>query len=461
MKKRLSPRRFPPSLWALVLTALSLRGLALLATRSIPCVNDECAYRTLAMELAGGAGFQPHAGHYWPPGYIAFLAAHLHLGAGFLGAKLTQVVLSTLLVVLVYVLARQAGRSLGAGSAHRIGLIAALIVTLHPTLIAFSHYLWSETLFLVLFVGGLILLTDVVETRSSGRAVMAGLILGLSCLIKVLPLYLLPLLAAWLIFRTRRPRVEFLPAVLFLVSAFGVIMPWTVHNLATFHRLVLIETTTGKNLARGNNPVAPSNWDWGARRRNRGIMARTGCSQTDPIQLNTCLAGYGVKQILEHPGRSARWAVTKVTDLVNPTSFLVRHIRRGAYGEWPPWVADLIVILVAVFHMGLMGLAALGWLQAPRGPVRALTLLLVLYVFAVHIATFAMSRFRLPLEPLFAIGCAFFLSHPGSWIHQSRPRRLVGLLLVLLLATCWSRRLPWLFYEPSAEGSVVEPGFGD
>ncbi len=450
---------------ALTAAALVVRAAALAATWNTGCVYDECFYTELATRLAAGEGFRPHARHFWPPGYIAFLAAHLALGGSLVLAKVSQVLLSTLLVPLAWGVGREAAAPWGDAIARRAAVAAAALVAFHPTLVAYSHYLWSETLFLPLFTGALLLVLAAARDRRPGRAAAAGLLLGAASLIKVLPVYLAPLLAGWLVLRPGPRPWRLRAALLLLGCTFAVIAPWTARNLAVHGRLVLVETTTGKNLVRGNNPVAPANWDWGADRNTRGVLPRTGCDQSDLIELNACLTRHGLLQILTHPGRFAGRVGTKLADLFTPNSFLVRHIRRGEYGDWPPSAAAAAVVGVALFQVALMALALVGWSHGPSSPARSLFGLVVIYVMAVHVITFAMSRFRLPLEPLLAAGAALALAAPARVLQDIRwsRRRWLTLALFVALACAWVARGGGLFYEvpPGAPFPELGGGPGD
>lgn len=448
-------------LWLLILAALAVRLAGVAAAWDIDCAYDECFYGNLAHQLADGEGFQPHARHYWPPGYIAYLAGHLKLGLGLGGARITQAFLSTLLVPMIFLLGRQAARDAGRPDGARVGMAAALLVAFHPTLVAYAHYLWSETLFLTLFTGALLLIHTARMRASGPLALAAGLAMGASCLVKVLPLYLVPLLAVWVIAGTptrRGVRV----AVLLMAGTMAVILPWTARNYAAYGRLVLIETTTGKNLVRGNNPVTPSNWDWGTGRSTRGVVPQTGCQDADLVDLDACLTRYGVEQIIQHPLRFVTRAGTKVADLVNPTSFLVRHIRRGLYGDWPPPLAHGAVTVIALFNMALMALAVWGWTRH-GGAWWQLTVMMVLYTLAVHVVTFGMSRFRLPLMPVLVVGAVMAVL-PWRATTPRRPRRhrqmIWATVILAILLVCWGARVPDLYAPPSPPGLSGWPGGG-
>ena len=452
-----SPARGIVKLLLLIAAALLVRLAAVAAAWHNNCTYDECWYLFLAARLAGGEGFQPHAGHFWPPGYIAFLAAHLKLGLGVGGAWLSQILLSTLLVPLAFVMGREAAAESGREDSRRVGLLAAALIAFHPTLTAYSHYLWSETLFLPLFTGGLILVHRCTRRPAPALALAAGLLLGAASLVKALPLYLVPLLAVWL--ATTLPAGRRLaPAALLLLGVILVVGPWTARNAIVLDRLVLVETTTGKNLVRGNNKSGPANWDWGTARSTEGV-AISGCRQANLADRDACLMRHGLTEISQHPGRFVRQAGTKLADLVNPTSFLVRHIRQGIYGDWPAPVAHTAVTLVALFDMALMALAVVGWSRS-GGRWRQLVILVVLYVLAIHLVMFAMSRFRLPLVVPMAVGAALALV-PAPADGGGRRRGLVTAALLAVLVLCWSLRIPDLYAPRSSTPESIEQFGGE
>ncbi|MFQ5719493.1 MAG: hypothetical protein ACE5IK_08070 [Acidobacteriota bacterium] len=447
---------WPRSLWVLTAAAFGLRLAAWLAAGPIRCLADECFYTQLATALATGKGFQLHAGHYWPPGHIAFLAAHIKMGLGVYGAKGTQVVLSTLLVPLTFVLGRLAATGWDERLARRAGLAAAALIAFNPTLIAYAHYLWSETLFLPLFIGAMILALGAGESGSSRQAAFSGMLFGLACLIKVVPLYFVPVIAVWMSWRTSWQRRPVRTALSLIGGLLLVIGPWAMRNKATYGTVVLIETTTGKNLVRGNNPVGPANWDWGSHRQPRGVLNAVDCRASNgPAALNACFTRHGLDAITGHPLRFLADIPVKIADLVNPTSFLVRHVRRGIYGDWPAPLATAVVVSVASFNMVLMGLGVIGWIGGPRGSPRTLMLLYALYTVGVHVVMFAMSRFRLPLVPLLAVGAALVLTGGARRIlfPGSRVSRWVAAVIVMGLVLAWSARIGWLFALPRGDQS--------
>ena len=479
--------RLPKAVWVLTGVALALRAVALAASAGIPCLQDECSYLALANALASGRGFLPHSGHYWPPGYIVFLAVHQVLFGTPFTAKITQVALSAALVPLVYRLGfasaaaawgrtasasaaspaappvvalsapvRSGGVPPGLLSAPRVGLVAAALVAFDPTLIAYSHYVFSETLFLPLLTAGLLAVLAAVESASARRAGLAGLLLGAACLVKVVPLYLAPVLAAGIVrLAPAPPRRRVRAAAALLGVLLAVLMPWTLRNALVHGRFVLVETTAGKNLVRGNSAWPPTDWDWGARRVTPALD-EAGCEQANLVDRDACFRRRGVEAIVSHPGRFLSQGVTKVADLVNPTSFLVRHLRLNVYGHMANGTVDVLVTFIALYAAIVMAAAGAGWILAPPSGARWVTGAVVLYTLAVHIVTFGMSRFRLPLAPLLAAGAAMAFVPLMGWRRGGAPpvprarAALLAAVLAILLA-CWSVRVAGLYQRAGPE----------
>jgi hypothetical protein len=145
---------------------VTLKLALALAVRHHAPILDEGAYLKLATQLAAGGGYE---GTFRPPGYPAFLAFWLAIGAGTLGVRLAQVALSAWSTVLMYQLGTRVG-------GERVGRVAAFLFAFDPVLIAFSHRLWSETLFLTILLLILELLSrDPLNARWTRWAVGGGL----------------------------------------------------------------------------------------------------------------------------------------------------------------------------------------------------------------------------------------------------------------------------------------------
>jgi hypothetical protein len=456
----ISPERYvigARALTAWIVVALAIRAAAVLWVGSdLPCSFDECSYLDLGRALGRGEGWLTVKGFLWPPGYPLFLAPLVALDDGGFLARLVQSGLGALLVWPAAAFAAGVSRTVpGAGGIVVHG--ACAFVALDPTLVAYSHLLWPETLFLVLFVSG-----ANAAMAASGRprhGILAGLLLGCAGLCKAVGFWLVFPLAALVARDAPRGR-RLAPAAAILLAAVAMVLPWTLRNAAVYGRLLLIDATSGTNLYLGNSQAPPVTWDWGAPERSRARGARERCDEGDFIQRDRCERRRALEWIASHPAAFAGRAVTKWADLVNPTSFLVRQVRAGRYQQIPMSsvgrpAAAAATLAAALPWMAVAVLAAFGLSLSPPAAPRRLVLLLIVLLMIVHALTFGMSRFRLPAIPFLAAyaGVALASFRGRRWWPAGTARRigLVGALSALIWL--WLLRLPALLdFAPLVRG---------
>ena len=147
------------------------------------------------------------------------------------------------------------------------GRIAALLCALQPGLAAYSHYIYSETLFTALLTGAAYLWY---RSPRPGRsaAVGAGVLFGLAALTRSVAFYFLPVWLGWLVLRRRWSelrRVALLAGV-----TLAVVLPWTIRNALVFHDFILIDGTLGRTAWWAYND-APLDVVAGRHRRKVGV----------------------------------------------------------------------------------------------------------------------------------------------------------------------------------------------
>jgi len=252
-------RRLNQTLWLLTAIGVIIRVTAVLA------LNDyhnpvTAEYGVVARNLVAGKGF---VGGGWlgpegptalnTPIYPLFLAIWLWLGGPlpFLGVEICQAMISALLIYLT-----------GKIASHFInptaGLLSSLIVTFYPPLIYFCKQI-SPAIFTTFFtIFSFFVLLYFFKKPSRSRAVILGLIWGISCLVEPILLYALPgaaLLIAISWYRGKLIKILQKLIITLLICLF-VLSPWTVRNYIVFHRLVLLKTSFDLNFWLGNNPYA-------------------------------------------------------------------------------------------------------------------------------------------------------------------------------------------------------------
>lgn len=236
-----------------------------------PLTHDEREYLALAESLSAGRGFVYDAGHETgtaqqfgrAPAYPLFLAlvgaGGRHSDAAPARVKIAQSIVGALGVWLLGLLARRAAGPLA-------GVAAAAIAAVYPPLVWICAYVLSEALYstlallTVLFLNIAMDRADVPgDTQSGSFAGAAGLVAGLSILVRPAMLVFLPIAAVWLIAR-RRPTL----AIALVAAAMIVVLPWTARNLRVHHRLVLVASEGGVTFWTGNHPLARGEGDLAA-----------------------------------------------------------------------------------------------------------------------------------------------------------------------------------------------------
>jgi 4-amino-4-deoxy-L-arabinose transferase-like glycosyltransferase len=430
-----------------LLLSLALKlGLAVLAERNAP-VLDEGAYLELARGLAATGHYE---GTFRPPLYPAFEAFFLWSGLGTIGIRLTQAILSTLSVILVF---RLAHRVAGLKAAR----IAAVLVAFNPVLIAFSHRLWSETLFILLLLAALDLLARPFVSGGLVRWILAGLLLGLGALTRPMLVTFLPFLLLWGALQMRRERIPVGAtlsrlAVLFLAAGL-VILPWTLRNIRTTGDFVLIDSNGPFNILVGAQPESrfvdkDDVWSWRygrvADESYVELVAR------EPGRAQSLAMDGAMEHIRSDPGGFLAKSWWEAGHLWTLDSFLLRHLRNRWYGAVPGWLAPLVTVWATAWFAlivlaGFSGLALL-----PPSPYRGLLLLLLLQFTLLFAATYALSRYAVPLHALLAVPAGFLLADFRGAIARIRSglvpaHRLILLgLVIAAIGLAWVRDLPLL-----------------
>lgn len=436
--------------WALVV-GLTVRLVPLVVFPALACTRDECTWRAIARRIADGQGMTTPNDWLWAPLYPYVLAFFDFVFGSPSVVVGPQLALSLFCVVVVYDL------GLRLSGEQRVGWVAAWLFALHPTLAWFVSTTWTETLYTGLLLLGV---WSVAWAREGEvrRAALPGLWLALSVLLRGVATYLLPLYALALVWPAAGERWgEALRArgrqagVLALTTVL-LVAPYSVVASQRHGGLVISDASLGQPMWLGNNDFEPLTFDYG----NGLNTTRSYELHTDPgrahcdsrlpaAQWNRCEVERGLGWIRENPGTFFSRMPLRVSQLVNPHTFLTRHIR---WGKWHglPWLAkEAMVLFIALSsYLVLVGGTIGAWARA-RGAKDVLPIGIVAYHVAVTAALFGMSRFRVPLEPLWMLYLAWGLARPRqTWqVLARQPVRLVGAVLTSGVLLVLMQRFFW------------------
>ncbi len=323
----------------------------------------------------------------------------------------------------------------------RTGLLAGAVAAVYPTFVAYSHLLWSETLFALLVTTALACAVRAEERRSAALAALAGAVFGLAALTREIAAPVAAAVAVWAWWtapRGGRPAALARGALLVACAA-AVILPWTARNYARFGRIVPVSTVGWIAVGEGNSlegakwlrPSAP-----GRTAFRREVLAQPGELARADFARRRTLARIGENP----PAWLARKLAHNLPLLASPDAFHLYKLRNGSYGEVPPSTARAVTLATVGSYLAVVLLAVPGVLGARERGRRRLAGLVLLVVCAVHVAANANSRFRMPWMPLLLVYAAHAARGGRAALADLRgwERALGAALAVALVAICAS-----------------------
>jgi len=431
--------------------ALAVRLVALgVAWGMEPRIGDEQHYQAIATNLVHGEGFSQWGAptSMRPPLYPFLIAAiWTATGVGQLDAvRLVQVALGVLTVAAVYALGR---RMYG----ERVGLIAAAIAAVYPSLIVTGVLLLTETIFTLLVVLLVLAFARLVKAPTAWAATLVGLCLGFGALARsvlwpfvviVVALILVTLDLPW-----RRRAALALAAVLGYAVVVG---PWAVRNTRLQHTTTIVDSMGGLNLMMGNYEHTPEDRMWAAVELtgDRNWVSTLPLHDDDGSdwtegKKEKWAQRQALAYMKAHPGTTARRSAIKFADFWGLEREFIAGMDRGLFPvSHGPAIAMSLAITLAWTAVAL--LSAVGVTLNPPSDWRThvFVVLLVGFVCFVHTVVFAHSRYHLPLVPLLGIYAAAALTGVG-WRDLLLFRRglpaVAACGLVVLLLGIWTREV--------------------
>ena len=436
-------------LWRTLLVPLVAAGLlraALVAAFSgAELLGDERAYLLLGERWRVEGVYEG----IWAPGYPALLG----LVGGAAGDHAADAVRWLQAALGVWVVACIGALGAAVGGA-RVARGAAWLAALYLPLAGFSALLYSETLFLALLAPALVLLARDRSAGAGADVALAGVLLGLSALVRESALLLVPLLAAWVALVNRGagagPRGGWRAAALLALTAAATVAPWTARNLQVHGRLVPVAISTGGSFHVGLNAhdvnydlaglgEDPTRAPGALRAALRGPAPEPWSPETAgaPAERASANVARGLRFAVEHPAYALRSRLVEVVDLLTPLSYPVRSLRfvetRAPLGS--PTARAAFAWLAVLMVPALLLAALWGWTTGAAWDGHRWLLALTTAGALASALVSGLSRYRAPALPLLLVFAAVALLAPGSGAPAARRR--AGVALGALLALAW------------------------
>lgn len=388
-----------------------------------PLLTDQRSYHALGARLAGGYGFSFDTGWYpftppntptahWSFLYSLFVAAVYSLfGSHPLAVRLVQAVLGGLLLPwMVHRLAasmalgRQANNQAlqakngGSETAQRfLPLVAALLAAIYAYFILYAATLMTETFYMVALLGSLERAMALAQGPTVKRGATLGLALGIATLLRQSILPWVVVLFAWLLWvgyhrRLVRPIARGLVASALILTA--LILPFTIRNYRVYGEFLLLNSNAGYAMYSAQHPMHGTRFQEFAAapipEELRGL---------NEAQLDRELMRRGLGFVLADPGRYALLSLSRVRAYFEfwptPDTSLLHNLgRTGSFGLFLPFMIYGLWLTLRRARPATMSVA---WTRFSTTPV-ALVVLFMIFYSLLHILTWTMPRYRLPVD---------------------------------------------------------------
>lgn len=393
--------------WLLFAASFLVRMVYVLLDYPLP-PQDTADYDEIALNLLAGEGFVSRTNWFgyemrsWRPPFYPFFLALVYGVCGYshLAVKVVQALLGAGTVVLVWALTR--------ALCQRAALLAGCLALVYGPLVAISAEVMSETFFCfwIMLAAWLVVVAD----GRRNHLLLAGVAVGLAALTRPVGLLWVPAFAAVAVWRLRVVGVR---QCLWLgVALLVVVLPWSARNWQVHGAWVPISTHGGFILARSNafDPAWRQERGWGI---TESFFHRL----PSEIERDRHWFSEGATFIQEHPGYYLR--------LVGERFVRLWYFFRPDYNFW----------FMVVMPFALLGLGRY-WHVANFVYLSSFIACSTL-VFAAIL--YGSTRFRLPLEPLFIVFAAVYLSDAMQRWDRKRLISMVGVVVIGNMIIWWQQ----------------------
>lgn len=406
----------------------------------LPGTADQISYHTLALRVLGGHGFT-FGESWWPMTPAEAPTAHWsYLYTGFLitiysifgkhalAARIVQAVIAGLLhPYLAFLIGRKMFNV-------TLGIMAAGLTAIYTYFIYYAATLMTETFYIIAILGSLYLAITLSErlsapskgvssTKPIGLSVGLGVSLGITVLLRQVFLLFIPLILLWIwwVSREKLSKITlvslFTPGIVLILM----ILPFTIFNYTRFNRFVLLNTNAGYAFYLANHPIYGTHFE--------PILPPEMGSYLDlvPAELRQLgdeaaleqeLLQRGLQFVVDDPGRYILLSISRIPPYIM---------------FWPSADSSAISNLSRVFGFGLLlpfmvyGLVRAFIPKPPsagvslRSPIFLLLLFVVVYS-GIHILTWTLIRYRLPVDAVLIVFSTLAFSDIYQfWLSRKKP----------------------------------------
>jgi hypothetical protein len=373
---------------------------------ALPGIFDQVSYHNLALRVLDGHGFT--FGELWwpitpagePTAHWSFLYTFYLIVSYFLfGAHpvVARIIQAVVVGILHPYITYRLGEKIFPG--RNIGIITACITAVYIYFIYYGAALMTEPFYITAILFSIYFSIQLTESQTSKQDIKLGVALGVSLSIIVLLrqvfLLFIPFLFLW-IWTTRFKRTLGLPIIstalsfaLIVVS----ILPISLYNQSRFGRFVLLNTNSGYAFYWGNHPYYGTQFIPILPDGVYQDLIPEDIRHLDEAALDQELLKRGIQFVRDDPQRYILLSLSRIPDYFmfwysSESSTLSNISRIGSFGIFLPFM--LYGLFLAIKKTSSF------WelLTSSQG----LLILFALVYSGVHILTWTLIRYRLPVD---------------------------------------------------------------
>ncbi|MCP4423366.1 MAG: hypothetical protein GY803_02630 [Chloroflexi bacterium] len=425
--KRLLSANPKKQLTGIIVVAVLLRVAAAFylgnTIEDLPGIFDQVSYHNLALRSLDGHGFS--FGKFWwpateanaPTAHWSFLytlwltAVYALFGPNPLIARLIQAVAAGILMPwLVYRLARLTANSQQPTvNSELAAAVAAGIVAVYIYFVYYAAALVTESFYIsaILWSFDLAIRISRSEKTEWRQWVWLGIALGTAVLLRQLFLLFIPFLLLWLWF-VKRPKLIRLALPLVIVVL--MMLPFTIRNYLAFDKIVPLNTNSGYAFFWGNHPIYGAKFipilppEMGS---YYSLLPQELLEMgLNEAELESELLARGLGFVFDDPGRYLLLSLSRI-----PPYFIF----------WPSAESGMVSNVSRVASFGLFlpfmlyGLFLSFRQKFPSLTARLASPLALFYLFGlvyagIHILTWTLVRYRLPIDAILILFAGWALA---------------------------------------------------
>ena len=382
-----------------------------------PLLTDQRSYAALGERLITGHGFSFDRGWYpfteantptahWSFLYSLWIAAVYSLfGANPLAVRVIQAIIGGLLLpLIVYYFSTTLFQSAAfqprlterGFPTERLALLAAGISAVYFYFVLYAATLMTETFYLITVLWSLLLTMRLAERPTLKLGLWLGLSLGLTTLLRQSILPWLIIAGLWLLLVASRTKA--LRRMTGALLAAGVVMalmiaPFTIRNYAVYGQFLLLNSNAGYAMYSAQHPMQGTNFQ-----EFTGAPMPADMKGLNEAQMDRELMRRGIGFVTADPSRYILLSLSRIPDYFEfwpsaDTSFINNIGRVGSFGLLLPFYIFGLVLALREARPA----AQHGWQPFLTSPVTLLLLFMLCYS-VLHILTWAMPRYRLPVD---------------------------------------------------------------